>query len=178
MRRHTSATNARRQTPRSLTFGAAPEHEEPCYDPVMLVDDIKKRITQAMKDKRDLEKEILRVALGEMQVVGARHNRDLTDDEAAQIVRKLVKSNEETLAGTTDAAKRATLEQENAILSSLLPKGLSTDEIAEKLAPVKDAIRAAGNDGQATGVAMKHLKSLGLNIPGGDVQAAVKSLRA
>jgi uncharacterized protein len=46
------------------------------------------------------------------------------------------------------------------------------------LAPVADAIRAAGNDGQATGVAMKQLKSTGATVDGKTVAAAVKQLRA
>jgi uncharacterized protein len=144
----------------------------------MLIDEIKKRVMQAMKDKRDVEKEVLKVALGEIQTAGARAGRDLNDDEAAQIVRKLVKSVEETASMTTDPSKKATLDQELAVLATLLPKGLSLDEIIDKLAPVRDAIRAAGNDGQATGVAMKHLKSLGLTVPGNDAATAVKTLRA
>jgi uncharacterized protein YqeY len=144
----------------------------------MLTDEIKKRVMQAMKEKRDVEKEVLRVALGEIQTAGARAGKDLGDDEAAQIVRKLVKSVEETLGMTTDAAKKATLEQEIAVLQALLPKGLSIDEIMEKLAPVRDGIKAAGNDGQATGVAMKHLKSLGVTVPGNDASQAVKKIRS
>ncbi len=144
----------------------------------MLIDEIKKRVMQAMKDKRDVEKEVLKVALGEIQTAGARAGRDLNDEEAAQIVRKLVKSVEETAGMTTDAGDKAKLQQELAVLGSLLPKGLSAEEIIEKLAPVRDAIRAAGNDGQATGVAMKHLKSLGLTVPGNDAAAAVKTIRA
>jgi hypothetical protein len=144
----------------------------------MLKEEIKKRITAAMKEKRDAERDILRLALGEIQTGEARAQKDLTDDEVAQIVRKLIKSNEETLTATVDAAAKAVLAKENEILATLLPKGLTTDEIAAHLAAVKDAIGAAGNDGQATGVAMKHLKTLGLTIPGGDVQAAIKLIRA
>jgi len=144
----------------------------------MLKDEIKKRITAAMKEKRDAERDILRLAFGEIQTGEARAGKDLTDEEVSQIVRKLIKSNEETLAATVDATAKAVLAKENEILATLLPKGLTTDEIVAHLATVKDAIAAAGNDGQATGVAMKHLKTLGLTVPGGDVQAAIKVLRA
>lgn len=144
----------------------------------MLIDEIKKRVMLAMKEKRDVEKEVLKVALGEIQTAGARASRDLNDEEAAQIIRKLVKSVEETMGMTQDAAQKAQLQQELTVLASLLPKGLSVEEIVEKLAPARDAIKAAGNDGQATGVAMKHLKSLGVTAPGNDVAQAVKSIRA
>lgn len=144
----------------------------------MLKDVIKQRITAAMKEKRDAERDILRLAFGEIQTGEARAGKDLTDDEVTQIIRKLIKSNEETLAATADAAAKAVLAKENEILATLLPKGPTTEELVAHLAPVKDAIVAAGNDGQATGVAMKHLKTLGLTVPGGDVQVAVKALRA
>ncbi len=142
----------------------------------MLVDEIKKRITEAMKAK-SVDKEVLRVALGEIQTQEARTEKAFTDDEAMAVVRKLVKSNRETLDATTDATKRAELEREIVVLESLLPKTLSVDEIVAALAPVKDALVAAGNEGQATGVAMKHLKTTGSSAGGKDVAAAVKRMR-
>ncbi len=143
----------------------------------MLVDEIKKRITEAMKAK-SVDKEVLRVALGEIQTQEARTEKTFTDEESMAVVRKLVKSNRETLEATTDAAKRAELEREIVVLDALLPKTLSVDEIVAALAPVKEAIAAAGNEGQATGVAMKHLKPTGVTVSGKDVAAAVKLLRA
>ncbi len=88
-----------------------------------------------------------------------------------------MKSNRETLESATDPEQKSTLQQEIAILESLLPKTLSPEQIAEELAPVVEQIRAAGNDGQATGVAMKHLKASGALVDGKDVAAAVRQLR-
>ena len=93
------------------------------------------------------------------------------------ILKKLVKSNQETLSSSEDAEQKKTLEQEISILQSFLPKSLGVDEIVTALAPVADAIKAAGNDGQATGVAMKHLKSTGAVVGGKDVSEAVKKIR-
>lgn len=142
-----------------------------------LIDQIKARITAAMKAKSSVEKEVLRVALGEMQIAETRAG-SLSDDEAAAIVRKLVKSNHETLGLTTDEAQKQTLTQEIQILESLLPKTLSVDEIVALLGPVAEQVRAAKNSGQATGVAMKHLKSASANAGGKDVAAAVERIRA
>lgn len=144
----------------------------------MLKDEMKRRMLEAMKAKRSVEKDILRVALGEVQTIESRGGDDVSDEQIAKILRKLVKSNEESLAASDDAAKRATLEKENAVLGSLLPKTLSPEEIVVALDPVKDAVLAAGNDGQATGVAMKHLKGAGATVEGKDVSAAVRSMRA
>jgi len=144
----------------------------------MLLEAIKARMFAAIKAGRAVEKEILRVAVGEITTEQAREGRKGDDAEAQAIVAKLVKSNQESLAASEDPAQRAVLEEEIAILSGFLPKLLGTDEIVELLAPVRDAVRAAGNDGQATGVAMKHLKSSGAAVNGKDVAEAVKRVRA
>ena len=68
--------------------------------------------------------------------------------------------------------------EEIAVLESFLPKTLSVDEIVAALAAVADPIKAAGNDGQATGVAMKHLKSTSALVNGKDVSEAVKKIRS
>lgn len=143
----------------------------------MLLDEIKARMFKAMKAGDTLEKEILRVAVGEITTDAARPGRTGSDDEATAILRKLVKSNEESIALSDDEAQKLTLRKEIDVIASLLPKTLSVDEIVSALAPVADPIRAAGNDGQATGVAMKHLKSLSLGVNGKDVSLAVKRLR-
>ncbi len=143
----------------------------------MLIDQIKARMFQAIKAGNTLEKEILRVAVGEITTEAARPGRQGNDEEAQAILRKLVKSNEETLASTTEAEKRATLEKESAILSEFLPKSLTPDEITNALSPVRDQIKAAGNDGQATGIAMKLLKSQGAIVNGKDVGVAVGLIR-
>lgn len=144
----------------------------------MLLEAIKARMFEAMKAGRVVEKEILRVAVGEITTDRAREGRKGDDAEAQALVAKLVKSNQESLAASTDPAQRATLEQEIAILSEFLPKTLGVDAIVDLLSPVRDAVRAAGNDGQATGVAMKHLKASGAAVSGKDVAEAVKRVRA
>jgi len=143
----------------------------------MLIDQIKARMFQAIKSGAHVEKEILRVAVGEISTDAARPGRQGNDEEALGILRKLLKSNEETLASTTDADQRAVLAQENEILATYLPKSLSVEEIIQALAPVVEQIKAAGNDGQATGVAMKQLKSTSAVVNGKDVGLAIKELR-
>ncbi len=144
----------------------------------MLLDEIKTQMFKAMKEGRIVEKEILRVAVGEITTQAARAGAKGDDEEAQAIVRKLVKSNEESLGLCEDEARRTALQLEIATLSALLPKTLSVDEIVKLLEPVKDAVRAAGNDGQATGVAMKTLKAAGATVSGKDVSAAVRQMRA
>lgn len=143
-----------------------------------LLDQIKARMFQAMKSGNTVEKEILRVAVGEITTDSARPGRKGDDDEAQAILKKLVKSNEESLQASQDETQKATLRAEIEILSVFLPKTLGVEQIVSALAPVAEAIKAAGNDGQATGVAMKHLKAAGALVSGKDVSAAVRALRA
>ena len=143
----------------------------------MLIEEIRKRRTEAFKARDTVTKEVLNVALGEIDTVAARAGREASDEDCVQVIRKLVKSNEETRAAAVDAAQQATLTREIEVLSALLPRSLGVDEVVTALAPVADALRAAPNDGAATGVAMKQLKASGATVDGKVVAQAVKRLR-
>lgn len=143
-----------------------------------LLETIKKQVIDAMKAKDAIAKDVLRVAQGDIELAQTRTGKDLSDDEAQKIVRKLIKSNQETLAANPDDATAEKLNKEITILEALLPRTLGVDEIVAALAPVEGDIKAAGNDGQATGVAMKHLKPQGLAVEGKDVSAAVRQIRS
>jgi uncharacterized protein len=143
----------------------------------MLKEEIQSRIRAAMKARKTVEREILGVALGEIQTAEARKG-ELTEEETASFVKKLIKSNRETIEAGPDAAQKAVLEEEIAVLETLLPKAMGSDEIVAALATVSDAIRAASSDGQATGIAMKTLKAQGAPVDGKAVAEAVKRMRA
>jgi uncharacterized protein len=145
----------------------------------MLVDDIKKRAAAAVKQGDTITRDVLRLALGEIQTAEARRNEAVGEEEAAAALRKLIKSNEETLAALPAGDERIdVLKREIEVLASLVPAQMSIAQIVEALGPQLDAIKAAGNDGQATGIAMKHLKTAGADVKGTDVGIAVKQLRA
>lgn len=143
----------------------------------MLKVEIQTRIRAAMKARKTVEREILGVALGEIQTAEARKG-ELTEEETGAFVKKLIKSNRETIEAGPDAAQKAVLEEEIAVLESLLPKAMGPDEIVAALASASDAIRGASNDGQATGIAMKTLKAQGAPVDGKSVAEAVKKMRA
>lgn len=144
----------------------------------MLVDEIKKRAAAAVKQGDSVARDVLRLALGEVQTAEARKNAPLGEEEIAGALRKLIKSNEETLAALPAGDERVSaLKREIEVLASLLPAQMTAAQIVEALAGQADAIKAAGNDGQATGIAMKHLKASGASVSGGEVTAAVKQIR-
>lgn len=142
-----------------------------------LLDQIRAQMFAAMKSGNVTEREILKVAMGEITTDAARPGKKGDDEETLVILKKLVKSNEESIEASQDEAQKAQLRAEIAVLNTYLPQSLGVPEIVAALAPVAEAVKAAGNDGQATGVAMKHLKSLSAEVNGKDVSAAVRQLR-
>lgn len=139
----------------------------------MLLDEIKAAMFAAMKSGNTVEKELLRTAIGEATATGEKPD----DAQMTALLRKFVKSNEETQAISADPAAKAKLVQELEILRRFLPQTLNVEQIQAALEPVVAAIRAAAGEGPATGLAVKHLKSIGALVEGKDVSAAVKTLR-
>jgi len=139
----------------------------------MLIDQIKQRMFQAMKAGSTVEKEILRTAIGEV----TRSGDDPTDERVTQVLKKLVKSNQETLGATTNPDQQRDLAKEIEVLEAFLPKAPSAAELVALLAPVADAIRAAAGPGPAMGIAMKHLKAQAVAAEARDVQTALGELR-
>lgn len=144
-----------------------------------LKDEIKQRMFAAMKANRTVEKEILRVATGEITMSIARApSGALSEEETQAILKKLVKSNREALAAGPDAERKAALEEEITILEGLLPKRLSVAEIVALLGDVAPQIKTAAGPGPAMGVAMKALKAAGAEVDAKDVTAAIAELRS
>jgi uncharacterized protein YqeY len=140
----------------------------------MLIDELKKRMFDAMKRKATVEKEIVRVAIGEITSTGA----EATDERVTAVLRKLVKSNEETLKVCAEGETKETLLAELVILREFLPKSLAPAQIVEQLGALRDQLRAAPSEGQAMGLAMKQLKGAGAQVESKDVTEAVRQLRS
>jgi uncharacterized protein YqeY len=132
----------------------------------------------AMKAHNNVEKELLRTALGEITMTMNTEGVPGSDDLVIKVLKKLAKSDQETLKLATDDAQKTQLETELKILSELLPQGLSVDAVVDLLAPVRDAIRAQKADGPAIGIAMKHLKASSVDVDGKVVAEAIAKVRA
>jgi hypothetical protein len=93
---------------------------------------------------------------------------EMSDADAVKKMRGILK---EAKAGTTTFTA-----EELALIREWVPATLTPEQIAEKLAPVADSIKAAPKDGMAMGIAMKTLA--GEAVDSDDVKAAVAALRA
>ena len=145
--------------------------------------DLQAKLKEAMKAKDDLARDLLRVILGEVSTRRARTGKEPGDEEVHGIIRKVIAGNDETRKelekrGQTAHEAYARLARENAYLETLLPRRLDPAAIRTELAAIAADLKGARNDGQATGLAMKHLKQKGLAVQGEDVAAVVKQLRA
>jgi uncharacterized protein YqeY len=148
-----------------------------------LKDAVRAKFEQAKRGGNREEKQLLSVILGEISTAEARSGKELSEADVDKLLRKMVESNTETLTqlkshNRADDPQAAVLEREIAFLKSLLPQTPDAAAITKALEPVRAEIRNAKNDGQAMGLAMKHLKSLSVNAQGQDVSAVVKQIRA
>ncbi|MBL8794644.1 MAG: GatB/YqeY domain-containing protein [Planctomycetia bacterium] len=147
-----------------------------------LKEKVRERFEEARRAGNREEKNLLSVILGDVATAEARAGKDVADADVEKLLRKLVESNTETVNQLKahqrgDDPQVAVLERESALLKELLPQTLDAAAIAAALEAVRAEIVAAKNDGQATGLAMKHMKGLALNAQGQDVSAVVRSFR-
>ena len=144
-----------------------------------LQDDLQARVTAAMKGGDGATRDSLRTILGEAKMEAVRRKGEVTDEVILAVVRKAVTGLKETIPLARTAGRdTAPQEAELALLESLLPRAWDREAITAALAPHRDEIRAAKNDGQAMGVAMKVLKAQGATTNPDDVKAVVAAARA
>ena len=109
---------------------------------------IKTDLSAAIKAKDENKKAALRVILGEF---GRLDKKELSDDEAVKILKKLIKSEKEVLEQKGETENSAFIE----IVESYLPKMASDEEISAWIRQNIDFSQYK-NKMQAMGVIMKH----------------------
>lgn len=145
----------------------------------MILNQVEEAIKNSMKADNATHRNFLRLIKGELQMAEVRQNKPLTAEQEANVLKKILKSNEETSALLPAEDVRLTaLKEENEILKGFLPTTASDEEIKVILATVIDQIKAAKSDGQATGVAMKAIKESKLAVDGNAIKALVATLRS
>ncbi len=136
-----------------------------------LLSRIRGEIRQAMLDKDEVKKSILRVVVGEVE----RKFGSNSDEDVHKAIKRIIEGNNESLKHGANP----TLLKEISILDEYLPKLLSLEMIEAALLGTSTdvAIKAAKNDGAAVGAAMKALKTIGAAVDGNDVKTVVKKIR-
>lgn len=139
---------------------------------MLLIQKINDLIKQASKDKDSTSRNILKLLSSEIsREENSQKNKLLTEDEKQLIIRRLIKSNNQTLDCINDSSKTLEydeeikkLKKENDVLSKLLPDSLTIDQLKEFITNNKINIKDVSNEGQAIGMIMKELKKNNLRV--------------
>ncbi len=126
---------------------------------------MRSQLPEAMKSRDTVRTGFLRYWIAQLTLgTGA----EMSDADAVKKMRGVLK---EAKSGTTTFTP-----EELALIREWVPATLTPEQIAERLAPMADSIKAAPKDGMAMGIAMKALA--GEPVDSDDVKAAVAALRA
>jgi len=114
--------------------------------PVTLSSRLQTDLTAAIRDRDELRRDTLRMAIAAAYNESKRAKRDLTDDEVIAVLTREVKTRRESIeafsaAGRKDAADKEQSEVE--ILSVYLPQQLTADEIAGLVKETVDEVGAS-----------------------------------
>jgi len=148
----------------------------------MILNNVNEAIEKSMKQAADnpllvKHRNFLRLIKGELQTVEVRQNKPLTEEQCAGVLKKILKSNEETINTLKDDPRVAPLLEENELIRGFLPYEANDEEILAALSGVIEQIKAAVKDGAAIGVAMKTLKEAKMTCDGNAVKEIVAKLR-
>lgn len=144
----------------------------------MLLDTLKSQLTTAMKAHDAVTVDTVRFLLAAVRNVaidkyGAEGEAKITDVDILEVIKKQVKTHNESVEAFTKAGRSELAEQEKAqliVLEQYLPKQMSDEELKALIAPVA----AQGGDfGPLMGKAMAAVKG---GADGGRVSAILKQL--
>jgi uncharacterized protein YqeY len=130
-----------------------------------IVQQMRSQLKDSMKARDAVRTSVLRYWIAQL-TLGT--GEEVSDADAVKKMRGVLK---EAKTGQTTFTP-----EEVAVIQEWVPASLSPDQIAEALAPARDAIKAAPKDGIAMGLAMKALA--GQPVESDDVKAAVAAIRA
>jgi uncharacterized protein YqeY len=138
----------------------------------MIINTIREQIKKAMIAKDSTTLGLLRLVLGTAQQDG-----DESDVNVEAIIRKMIKSNLQTIDYIKhDHDLALSLTKENTLLDSFLPKSMSVEDVKAYILENNLDVKSQSNVGAAVGVVMKGLK--GKTVQGGDVKKAIEEIRS
>ncbi len=136
----------------------------PSTESPSIVQRMRSQLRETMKARDAVRTGFLRYWIAQLTLAtGA----EMSDVDAVKKMRGVLK---EAKSGTTTFTP-----DELALIQEWVPPTLTPEQIAEKLAPAADQIKAAPKEGMAMGIAMKALA--GAPVDSDDVKAAIAALR-
>jgi hypothetical protein len=113
----------------------------------MLIERLNEDMKTAMKGREALRTSVLRLALSEIKNARIEKQRDLTDDDVVQVLRREIKRRQDSIeqfraGGREDLATKET--EEMNVLAAYLPQLLAPEELATAVAAAIAETGAAG----------------------------------
>jgi len=143
----------------------------------MLEQDLRNDILVSMKQKDELAKDILRLALGEIQL---RCTEKSSEADKLAIIKKLISGISTSIDAIKDDSARAKemerLEKESLLLEKYLPKPLTQEELRAYVLEKGFEIGPGSNEGKSKGMILKAIKADALIVKLSDVEALVAEL--
>ncbi len=122
-----------------------------------IIDTMKQDRLRALKRKDGVISNILGVVIGQVQ-----QGNDASDEAVFRACQKIIKSNNETIKALQDAGGRdemvTSLQNENGILESFLPRSWTEDEIRNLIKVKGLDITGVTSEGSAIGIVTKALR--------------------
>lgn len=143
----------------------------------MLEQELRRRITASKIGST--ERDVLRVVLGECQQKS--FSGKISDDIVVGVIRKLLKSNQETIGYLKENDnRRSDYLEEIEVLNSLLPAFWSETEIKSKIISegLFEKVKMARSNGEAVGLVMGQFKKTNAPVEGNTVKKVIEQLRA
>ncbi len=126
----------------------------------MLMQTIRKDMMLAKKDKNSVKSDLLSTLIGEAAMIGKNAgNRESTDEEVMQVIRKFVKNIDEMMPLLKNEGKPVEKEElEKKILESYLPQQMTEAELSQAIEEIVAALPEKNM--KAMGQVMAKLKEL------------------
>lgn len=125
---------------------------------------LREKLVQAMRDKDSAKKDILRLALGQIEATESKmppsSNAEKLAANSVSVIKKIVNENSETIGLQQNEEVKKKLMWENEYLTQFLPITMEKSVVESLLKPLTEELKAM-KEGQAMGLAMKTLKPHG-----------------
>lgn len=125
---------------------------------------LREKLVQAMRDKDNAKKDILRLAIGQIEATEAKLPVNSTAEKlltnSISVIKKIVEENNKTIGFQKDEEVKKKLTWENEYLTQFLPVTMEKSAVESLLKPLSEELKTM-KEGQAMGLAMKTLKPHG-----------------
>jgi len=130
---------------------------------VTLSERLQNDLTQAIRDRDEMRRDALRMAISAVNAAAKNARRDLSDEEVVGVLQREIKTRRETVETSASAGRTETAAEEQAkleIISAYMPEQLSDEELTTMVSKAIDETGAtsARDMGKVMALVMPQIK--------------------